>query len=330
MVNGMLTGVALTSVHGAGRAVISHAMKDVPDLPNLSGLAELGARDNVDIRPTLLRVMTDLYVQKDQHSEQEERHFTELALRLIDLVDAETRAVVARKIAAHPVAPLAVRQRLMKNAPDPAAEQEQPATQPASTGKAAASELSALFFSADAEERRLILVNLPYSPLAPAAPINRITARESIHRLEAAALAHNSESFVRELERTLVISREHARRVMEDGSGEPIVVAAVALGMTADTLQRILLCLNPSISQSVRRIHELTLLHEEIEPASALRMIAVWQAGHRPERKPQDAATGHQPQRRRDERRDNPPAPAARPRIHWDEYAQTRKTDNAS
>src|SRR6478752_10179052 len=87
---------------------------DTSSLPNLNGLVELANRDGVDIRPTLLRVMTDLYVQKAQHTEQEKRHFTELALRLIDLVDAQTRAIVANKIAGYPTAPAAVRQRLLK------------------------------------------------------------------------------------------------------------------------------------------------------------------------------------------------------------------------
>ena len=32
--------------------------------PNLDGLTELANRDGVDIKPTLLRVMTDLYAQK--------------------------------------------------------------------------------------------------------------------------------------------------------------------------------------------------------------------------------------------------------------------------
>ena len=36
----------------------------------------------VDIRPTLLRAMVDLYVQKQTHTEQEEQQFTKLALRL--------------------------------------------------------------------------------------------------------------------------------------------------------------------------------------------------------------------------------------------------------
>ena len=50
---------------------------------------------------------------------------TGLELRLIDLVDAETRMVVANKIAGYPTAPAAVRHRLLKElislkAPDPA------------------------------------------------------------------------------------------------------------------------------------------------------------------------------------------------------------------
>jgi hypothetical protein len=331
MVNGTLTQMTLGSGSGAAFAPLSirKAMKDVPDIPNLSGLVELGNRDGVDIRPTLLRVMTDLYVQKDKHSDEEERHFTELALRLIDLVDAKTRATVASKIAAHPAAPAAVRQRLLKEAGSPAAPAEPEKSPSVFSGtRATAGELSTLFFTADAEERRLILLNLPYSALAPTVPIGPAAARESIQRLEAAALGHNGEAFIRELERALGIAREQARRVMDDASGEPIVVAAVALGMPADVLQRILLCLNPAISQSVRRIHELALLHEDIEPEAALRLLAVWQAGHRAEKKPPEAAPGHQPKHRRDERRDNA-VPAARPKIHWDEYAQTRKTESA-
>ena len=67
--------------------------------PKLEGLDSLARRDGVDIRPTLVRVLTDLYVQKPAHTAEEERHYTELALRLIDSVDLTTRATVARKIA---------------------------------------------------------------------------------------------------------------------------------------------------------------------------------------------------------------------------------------
>ena len=160
-------------------------------------------RDGVDIRPTLLRVMTDLYVQKAQHTHQEEQQFTELALRLIDLVDAKTRAIVADKIAGCPTAPAAVRHRLLKELISLKAPERPTPDRRSRQGTAPADELSELFFAASAEERRLILLNLPYALLPPAEPIAPAIARESTHRLEAAALGHNSELFARELERIL-------------------------------------------------------------------------------------------------------------------------------
>lgn len=309
-------------------------MIEAPSPPNLNGLVELASRDGVDIRPTLLRVMTDLYVQKQTHTEQEERHFTELALRLIDLVDAKTRATVADKIAAYPTAPAAVRQRLLKElislqAPDPA---NAGSGSPGARGPAPADELSELFFAANAEERRLILLNLPYASLPPAAPIAPAAARESTHRLEAAALGHNSELFARELERVLAISRAQARRLYEDELGEPIVVAAVALGMPDTVLQRILLCLNPRISQSVQRVYDLALLHEEIDTEAALRLVAIWQASHPAETKSAASRTaGHQPQYWQDQSggRSAPSLPVTRPKVAWDEFVQARKAEGA-
>jgi hypothetical protein len=306
-------------------------MTEAPSPPNLNGLVELGNRDGVDIRPTLLRVMTDLYVQKPKHTEQEEQHFTELALRLIELVDTKTRAIIANKIAGYPTAPAAVRHRLLKELitikpPEPA-EGESGAF--AGSGAAPADELSELFFASSAEERRLILLNLQYAPLAPAAPIAANTG-ESIHRMEAAALGHNSELFARELERALSISRAHARRLIEDETGEPIVVAAVALGMPAAVLQRILLCLSPSISQSIQRVYELALLHEEVETESALRLIAIWQASHPAEKKSAaQPAAAHQPQYWHDEKseRGAPAVPVSRPKVPWDELMQKRQAE---
>jgi len=303
-----------------------------PNDPNLNGLVELANRDGVDVRPTLLRVMTDLYVQKQTHTVQEEQHFTELALHLIELVDVNTRAIVADKIAGYPTAPAAVRHRLLKQLisirpPTPAE-----GNALGGGGKAPADELSELFFASTAEERRLILLNLCYAPIAPAEPIAPATALESTHRLEAAALGHNTELFAREIERILGISRAHARRLYEDGSGEPIVVAAVALGMASTVLQRILLCLHPAISQSVQRVYELALLHEEIEPDAALRLVAIWQASHPAEKKipPRTAAT-HQPQYWQDETSERRGATllVTRPKVAWDEFVQSRGADSA-
>lgn len=308
-------------------------MTDVSSLPNLNGLVELANRDGVDIRPTLLRVMTDLYVQKPQHTEQEAEHFTELALRLIDLVDAKTRAVIANKIAGYPTAPAAVRHRLLKEMISirPAETAKVEGEPVSSGGPTPAEELSELFFVSNAEERRLILLNLPYAPLSPAAPI-AAKASESVHRMEAAALGHNNELFARELERTLAVSRAHARRILEDQSGEPIVVAAVALDMPAAVLQRVLLCLNPAISQSIQRVYELALLHEEVETEAALRLVAIWQASHPAEQKsPVSPPAAHQPQYWHDETRERgaPALPVSRPKVQWDEFAQTRKAESA-
>lgn len=306
-------------------------MIEAPNDPNLNGLVELANRDGVDVRPTLLRVMTDLYIQKQIHTEQEEQHFTELALRLIDLVDAGTRAIVADKIAGYPTAPAAVRHRLLKEhillSPPTAAE----GGTPASAGVEPTDDLSELFFASSAEERRLILLNLPYAPIAPAAAITPAAALESTHRLEAAALGHNSELFAREVERILGISRAHARRVYEDISGEPIVVAAVALGMPSTVLQRILLCLNPAISQSVQRVYELALLHEEVEPEAALRLVAIWQASHPAEKRSRTAAAAHQPQHWQDaaDQRRGASLPVARPKVPWDEFVQSRNAESA-
>jgi len=89
-----------------------------PSAPNLDGLDDLARLRGVDTRPTLARVLTDLYVQKPAHTLAEETHYTELVLRLLDGVDVATRAVVAHKLAAYPAAPRAVVLRLARDVID--------------------------------------------------------------------------------------------------------------------------------------------------------------------------------------------------------------------
>src|SRR5216683_1887741 len=87
-------------------------MMKLPAYPHLDGLVDLACRDGVDIRPTLLRVLTDLYVQKPSHSAAEEAQYLELALGLIDSVDAPTRAAVAASLAKYPAAPEPILRKL--------------------------------------------------------------------------------------------------------------------------------------------------------------------------------------------------------------------------
>ena len=90
-------------------------------LSSLDNLTHLGSRDGVDMRPTLIRVLTDLYVQKLTHSYEEKRHYTELALRLLDSVDAATRLAVTTRLARHLSPPVRVMVRLASDLPEIAA-----------------------------------------------------------------------------------------------------------------------------------------------------------------------------------------------------------------
>jgi len=80
-------------------------MTTPPLFPGFDGLMTLSRREGVDIRPTLLRVLTDLYVQASAHSGDEERQFVELTSRLIDQVDDATRAAVRARLAIYPGTP---------------------------------------------------------------------------------------------------------------------------------------------------------------------------------------------------------------------------------
>lgn len=243
--------------------------------PTLDSLVDLACRDGVDIRPTLLRVSTDLYVQKPTHSADEEVQYTELALGLIDAVDAPTRAAVASRLAAYPGAPAAVLHRLGDIvAPAEPAPPSEPESEPKSELQAEP-ELAELFFAASSDERRLILTNL--DAVAGAGQRRPPVASDVILRLETAALQHNAGEFSRTLERALGISGALAERITRDASGEPIVVAAKALGMKAEALQRVLLFLNPQVGQSVERVYGLDRLYDELTPAAAERMLAIWQ-----------------------------------------------------
>jgi hypothetical protein len=282
-----------------------------PAFAGLEDLLGLGHGDGIDMRPTLLRVLTDLYLQRPTHSLDDERYYTELALRLIDAVDTQQRAALAARLAPYPSAPrpvilqlaydeIEVAADVLEHSPcltaadlssiaghcgsahaaiigrrsvATASETAPPADIPPS--KAAAAELSELFYAAGAAERRLILLNLDYATVAPAEPAAAMQ-RTDIWRLESAALQHNGEAVVRELERALALSRTQARRIVNDELGDPIVVAAKAMNLPSDMVQRMLLFMNPRVGQSVDRIYELTELYSEISIDAARRLIAIW------------------------------------------------------
>ena len=269
-------------------------------LSRLDHLTRLELRDGVDMRPTLLRVLTDLYVQKPTHTPDEERHYTELALRLLDAVDAGTRQAVAESLARYAAPPLPVIERLAGDLPDVAAvvrrqaNGQRPGPISYSDGPIQAGtaiELNELFLVANAHERRLILLNLDIVAPFPAGSVKLSRDAAIGEHLEAAALSRNRETFAQHLAQALQISRTQAYRLADDELGEPIITAAKALNIRREVLYRILLFVNVAIGHSVERVHALASLFDELTVHAAEHMVAIWQALPKLER----PAERHQP-----------------------------------
>src|SRR6185295_446290 len=183
-------------------------MKPPASFASVESLLDLDRPDGIDMRPTLLRVLTDLYLQKRGHPPADERYYTELAMRLLDAVDVGARAALAARLAQYPPAPHAIVLRLaydvlevarpiLERAPClTAAEltaigddcgpghaaviaartapyaQEPPAqAEDAAAGSEQAAELTELFYAAGPAERRLILLNLDYAVSAAPPPV---------------------------------------------------------------------------------------------------------------------------------------------------------------
>jgi len=272
-------------------------MTNPPPFPGFDGLMSLSRREGVDIRPTLLRVLTDLYVQASTHSEEEARQFVELTSRLIDQVDDATRAAVRARLAIYPGTPAPVlRQLRLRPADQPVSlaqgisadsnpadlptppsgapgEAQLRLTSTLSMQPADAAELSAMFFGASSSERALILHNLSQTPLkaSPRVPVAR--AERAIEALEMAAFVADVENFTLELSETLILPWKISTLVVNDLGGEPLACAAKALGMPSPVFQRVLLFLKPEIGTSVSAVYRLSRLFDILSERSALIML---------------------------------------------------------
>src|SRR5262249_6921248 len=139
--------------------------------------------------------------------------------------------------------------------------------------------------------------------LAGAAPLD---GPEACRRLEEAALQRKRGEFAQRLAQSLRLSAALARRITEDNSGEPMVVAAKALGMPSEGLQRILLFLHPAIGHSVRRIYDLAQLFVDLAPGAAMHLVAIWREAAPDAARP----VAHQPSLWNDEAGRSPRVPS--------------------
>ena len=274
-------------------------MTSLPLFPGFDGLMNLSRREGVDIRPTLLRVLTDLYVQTRSHSDDEARQFVELTSRLIDQVDDATRAAVRARLAVYPATPLPLLNQLGLAPPLPdkglplareiAAQisSEPLPVKPGGEGALRmvstlsmqptdAAEVSGLFFGATSRDRTLILHNLAETPLKASPRIPESRAMRSIEALEMAAFVADVENFTLELGETLILPWKLATKVVNDPGGEPLACAAKALGMPSPIFQRVLLFLKAEIGSSVHMVYRLSRLYDVLPERSALIMLAAW------------------------------------------------------
>jgi uncharacterized protein (DUF2336 family) len=268
-----------------------------PMLQGLDGLLSLSQREGVDIRPTLLRVLTDLYVQAAAHSHDEEAQFVELATRLIDAVDDATRAAVRGKLSIYPHTPRAILRQLglepqvtepapeiMVEAPDdadgPAEEvHETPPARPLPTlsmQPADAAALHEMFEKASSKERSAILRNLDIAPLKPSVRVDPRRAARAVASLEQYAMTADVAAFTAELGDALILPVSIAAKVVNDPLGEPLACAMRALTMPSDMFQRVLLFLNPAIGSSVMDVYRLARLYDVLSERAALVMLAAW------------------------------------------------------
>jgi hypothetical protein len=266
--------------------------------PGFDGLMTLSRREGVDIRPTLLRVLTDLYVQANAHSAEEERQFIELTSRLIEEVDDATRAAVRARLAIYPGTPVEVLRKLglRRASPDqvvpiaqeiPAAPSVPAPVETLSTAQLRvssnlsmqpndAAEISDMFFRANASERALILHNFLQTPLKASARVPAPRAARAIETLEMAAFAADIENFTLELGETLILPARVTAQVVNDPGGEPLACAVKALDMPSPVFQRVLLFLNPELGASVNYVYRLSRLYDHLHERSALIMLAAW------------------------------------------------------
>jgi hypothetical protein len=272
-------------------------MTAAPLFPGFDGLMTLSRREGVDIRPTLLRVLTDLYVQASAHSADEERQFIELTSRLIDQVDDATRAAVRARLAVYPATPLEIMSKLGLQRAHPG--QKVPLAPSIAAPSAAApprvpteaelrmasslamrpndaAEISDMFFAASASERALILHNLNETPLKASARIPADRAKRAIETLEMAAFAEDADSFALEIGEALILPARIATQVVTDPGGEPLACAARALDMPSAAFQRILMFLNPEFGSSVNHVYRLSRLYDRLTERSALVILAAW------------------------------------------------------
>jgi len=274
-------------------------------------LTELDDRPGAEMTARLLLALTALYIQRPTHTGEEQQQYIELALRLIDKVEAATRTAVARILQRHPNAPAEVVERLggrqcsRDGGPEGELTRDQysagdqpfegnlhladrewastppPRDTPAGRQLAITPEFGGAFFAASAEERRRLLSLVERGCCDDVEAASEDSER-CYGKVDTAALPGQIGEFAREFGQLIDIPTGLCERMLNDPSGEPMVVAAKATGMPIAMLQRILLLVSASASYSVERVYDLTELYHRLDDRSARNILALWRTQAKP------------------------------------------------
>src|SRR5438128_5297455 len=163
-------------------------MKALAAFAGLEGLFDLAEGNGVDMCATLLRVLTDLYLQRPIHTPEDEHYYTELALRLIDATEISERAALAARLASYPSAPKPVLERLARDVIEVAGP---------------------------------ILEHSPCPAELKAAAEAGGGAHADTAATRPGSAPQTARAFIGELERMLAVPRAQARRIVNDELGEP-------------------------------------------------------------------------------------------------------------
>lgn len=272
------------------------------DIPRASGL-----QSDADVTARLLLALTALYIQRSGHTAEERRQYAELALHLIDKAGTATRAAVATQLQRHPEPPAVVMERLKgaqffrDGGPGPAQNQHsladphvknisslvegevdrasvstsnRPAQAPLAAQPATITpEFGEAFFSASPTERLRMLSLISDAGAVETEPEN---GRRFHLRMDFAAWRGRTGALASEFEQLIDAPKSLCERILNDLSGEPLVIAAKATGMPVAVLQRILLLASPATNHSVARVYELTELYHGLDVRTARDLLAVW------------------------------------------------------
>lgn len=299
------------------------------------------------MKPVLLRVLVDLYIQADEHTPDEVAQFREIAGTLAREVDAETALTVACRLAAYDDTPPSVGEALVARKDDAAriiladahwlpryvlVEQAAAGNRLLAAAVAARARLepsivrlllsrrdplvdttlaanTTVRFGADvraellARARQEDAIGRALLSRGDFAPIDRAVlflladraARESIldaaeamtagaqdaavqpppellTGLETAARFGDADAFAALLALGLGSSTAKVGRIVADRTGEPLVLALVALGVPDDAAIRLLMIRDPLVGQSTQRVFGLIDLSRRVS-RSAARLI---------------------------------------------------------